>query len=196
MALKLKNNYRYLGKDQWEWDAFLDSNQPKELDEIEYVEYVLHPTFDNPIREIKDRESNFRLSTSGWGTFKLKAFAYKKDGTKIKLEHNLELYYPDEDPNIVTFKKELNKLSGYRGKPDWKDFFSTIDEIEKLSKEINDEMHNDPSDTTKLDARANALKKMLEDKQQTIANRTTNKEEYDAVFNCIYYLSEHYNLTK
>ena len=104
MALKIKNISRYLGDDQWEWDAFLDANQSGELDDIKYVEYVLHPTFDNPIREIDDRKSKFMLSTSGWGTFKLKAFAYKKDGTKVKLEHELELDYPVVVPFSIIAK--------------------------------------------------------------------------------------------
>ena len=93
MSLKIRNNWKYIGDDRWDWEAFIDDNGTGELDDIKYVEYVLHPTFVNPIRKIDDRENKFILETNGWGTFNLKAFAYKKDGTKIKLEHEIELEY-------------------------------------------------------------------------------------------------------
>jgi transcription initiation factor IIF auxiliary subunit len=93
MPLRIRNKWEYKGDEWWEWEAFIDDDGSGELKEVEFVEYVLHPTFPNPIRTITDKKSKFLLETSGWGTFNLKAFAYKKDGNKIKLEHEITLEY-------------------------------------------------------------------------------------------------------
>ncbi len=93
MSIKLKNNWDYKGDDRWGWELYLDSNTKTELEQVESVKYILHPTFSNPIRIIKDRSQGFRLKASGWGTFEIKAFIYFKNGKKIKLEHELELNY-------------------------------------------------------------------------------------------------------
>lgn len=93
MALKLRNNWKYKGDDWWEWDAFLDDSGTGELSQVKYVEYFLHPTFDNPVRKITDRKNKFKLETGGWGTFKLKAFVYFNDGNRQKLMHEIQLEY-------------------------------------------------------------------------------------------------------
>jgi transcription initiation factor IIF auxiliary subunit len=92
MPLKLRNRWEYKGDDWWKWEAFIDGDTG-ELNEISYVEYILHPTFLNPIRKIKDKTNGFLMETSGWGTFKLKAFVNKKDKTIVKLEHKIQLEY-------------------------------------------------------------------------------------------------------
>lgn len=97
MTIKLKNNWHYQNDDRWEWELFLDSDNPKELDNVEKVKYILHPTFPDPIRMVKNPSEGFRLKTNGWGTFKTQAFVYFKDGKKKKLVHNLDLQY---DPPI------------------------------------------------------------------------------------------------
>jgi len=93
MSLKIKNNWNYIGDDRWDWEAFIDDNDTGELDDIKFVEYVLHPTFINPIRKSYDRQNKFMIDTNGWGTFILKAFVFKNDGTKVKLEHLIKLEY-------------------------------------------------------------------------------------------------------
>jgi transcription initiation factor IIF auxiliary subunit len=66
----------------------------QELDQIEYVEYTLHPTFSNPVRKIVDRSSGFRLDESGWGSFTIFAKLVYKGGGETQLTHSLELLYP------------------------------------------------------------------------------------------------------
>lgn len=99
MSLKIKNKWNYVGDDSWDWEAYIDDEGSGELNNIKYVEYVLHPTFPNPIRKSDNLENNFMIKTNGWGTFNLKAFAYKDDGSKIKLEHVIKLEY---EPKIGT----------------------------------------------------------------------------------------------
>ena len=94
--LKLKNSWNYKGKDWWDWEAFLDDQGSGELSNVEYVEYILHPTFPEPVRKIRDKKNGFRLKTGGWGVFSLKAFVHTKDGKKYKLEHFLTLQQKPE----------------------------------------------------------------------------------------------------
>ena len=93
LRLKLKNDWDLVKKDWWQWSVFLDDGGSGDLSEVEYVDYVLHPTFPNPRRTIRDSETRFKLSTAGWGTFLIRAFVHPKKGQKIKLEHRLVLKY-------------------------------------------------------------------------------------------------------
>lgn len=100
MGLKIAQDSEYLGNDQWKWWVWLDGDDPP-IDEVEAVEYHLHPTFPQPVRVVKDRPSRFRLDAVGWGVFALKARVQLRDGSKIGLTHMLELTYPpdtDEPP--------------------------------------------------------------------------------------------------
>jgi transcription initiation factor IIF auxiliary subunit len=91
MNLMLKNRWHYRGGDWWEWEAFLDDEGSGDLAKVDFVEYVLHETFPNPVRRIDDPEGGFVLRTAGWGIFELKAFVYTKDGDKVKLTHQIAL---------------------------------------------------------------------------------------------------------
>jgi transcription initiation factor IIF auxiliary subunit len=91
ISLSLRNKWHYKGEDWWDWEAFIDDHGSGQLSSVDHVEYVLHPTFREPIRKISDRKDGFRLKTSGWGTFMLKAFVHMKSGQKLKLEHILVL---------------------------------------------------------------------------------------------------------
>jgi transcription initiation factor IIF auxiliary subunit len=77
MSIALKNKSQYMERrgdtDWWRWTAYIDATSPDELDEIDYVEYQLHPTFPNPVRRVRKKENGFALNTSGWGVFQLKA---------------------------------------------------------------------------------------------------------------------------
>ncbi|MCG7996602.1 MAG: hypothetical protein JAZ06_14395 [Candidatus Thiodiazotropha taylori] len=93
MNIRLRNNWENIGEERWNWEVYLDSDNPKDLFAVKEVKYILHPTFSNPIRVVRQRKGGFKLKTSGWGIFLIKAFVYLLDGEKIKLEHMLELHY-------------------------------------------------------------------------------------------------------
>ncbi len=93
MSLKLKNNWAYAGNEKWDWEVYLTSGDPSELDNVKSVKYILHSTFKNPVRVITNRDDNFKLKMQGWGTFEIKAFAILESGDKIRLTHNLELQF-------------------------------------------------------------------------------------------------------
>ncbi|HMF96589.1 MAG TPA: pYEATS domain-containing protein [Vicinamibacterales bacterium] len=100
MAVAIKQDATYAGSDSWQWSVWLDG-PPEELDAIDHVTYVLHSTFLNPVREIHDRTTNFRLETSGWGRFRIHAKATYKDGHQLQLQDDLVLLYPDGTPTTA-----------------------------------------------------------------------------------------------
>ncbi len=102
LKLKLKNDWDMAKEDWWRWSVFLDDDGSGDLEKVDYVDYVLHPTFPNPRRTIRKSATNIncKLSTSGWGTFQIQAWVHPKEGEKFKLEHDLVLQY--DPPQGVT----------------------------------------------------------------------------------------------
>ena len=96
MPLKIQQDYIYKGDDWWKWWIWIEGTG-EELNSIDYVIYKLHKTFPNPVRKISDRKTKFRLETGGWGVFRIYAKVYHKDKSESNLEHDLKLYYPDDD---------------------------------------------------------------------------------------------------
>jgi hypothetical protein len=71
-----------------------------ELDEIDRVEYKLHPTFSRPTRIVTDRRTNFRLDGSAWGQFRIGIVVHRKSGESDELSHWLRLMpdAPSKEP--------------------------------------------------------------------------------------------------
>ena len=90
----IQQSENYEGDDWWEWAVWLEGNDA-DLDNVEEVEWQLHPTFPNPIRRSSDRASRFKLETAGWGVFLILATVTMKDGAGFKLTHHLKLHYED-----------------------------------------------------------------------------------------------------
>lgn len=91
MAIRLRNSWQYVGDDRWDWEIFVDDDGSGELSKISHVDYVLHDTFQDPIRQVRSAKDGFRLKTNGWGTFTVRAFVHFKDGRKKRLSHELVL---------------------------------------------------------------------------------------------------------
>ena len=100
MALTIRQNEKYMGKDRWEWSVWVEGPQ-EELDAIDHVVYVLDSTFHDPVRTVNERSTNFRLTTSGWGIFTVYAKAVSKDGRETTLAHDLVLRYTDGTPTVA-----------------------------------------------------------------------------------------------
>jgi len=101
MALRLTNTSQHIGKsgdtDWWEWAAYLGGDE-RELDEVAYVEYHLHPSFPNPIRRVKKRKDGFLLTAKGWGVFELRAkVVFNSDKKPRILKHSLEFEVSTHD---------------------------------------------------------------------------------------------------
>ena len=74
----------------WRWQVWIDGPSA-ELDEIEQVTYFLHPTFKKQVRFSSSRHSKFKIKSSGWGEFKIRADVRKKSGVSEELSHWLRL---------------------------------------------------------------------------------------------------------
>ena len=98
--ITIRQDFKYQGENWWKWWAWIDGSST-ELDKIELVTWMLHPTFHVPVRESLDRESKFKIETEGWGIFTLKAKIKLKDGSFKRLEHELVLEYPDGTQNLA-----------------------------------------------------------------------------------------------
>jgi transcription initiation factor IIF auxiliary subunit len=94
MALHIEQTSLYQGENWWKWSVWLEGNEA-ELDRVASVTYVLHPTFNNPVRTITSRKDKFRLDSAGWGTFLIQASVKLMDEHVEHLKHDLQLFYDD-----------------------------------------------------------------------------------------------------
>ena len=94
MALRLAQENRAVGDDRWKWSIWLEGPD-QELDTVQSVRYFLHSTFRNPVREVTDRHSKFRLDSIGWGEFRIIAHVQKEDQSVELLSAWLHLLQPD-----------------------------------------------------------------------------------------------------
>jgi hypothetical protein len=90
MTMTIAQESRRAGRSRWEWAVWLKGTDA-ELDDVVEVIYMLHPTFRQPIRTTSDRTSSFRLASSGWGEFELRARARRKTDGDLELTHWLSL---------------------------------------------------------------------------------------------------------
>lgn len=98
-SLKIAQSQKYEESDWWSWSVWVEGPD-KDLDEIKRVEYTLHPTFPDPVRTSTARKSKFKLSTAGWGVFPIYVRVERKDGSVVRLKHQLKLQYPDGKANL------------------------------------------------------------------------------------------------
>lgn len=105
MSLQVRQDYEYLGNDTWKWWVWIEGAD-HELDQVEVVEYHLHPTFPRPVRAVRDRDTKFRLEAQGWGVFKLGAQLMRTDGSVEHLSHRLQLAHPPNSEEAVVAEKE------------------------------------------------------------------------------------------
>jgi len=94
----LKQDYEYIESDCWRWSIWIDASD-ENLDMIDRVIYNLHYTFPEPVQTMRNRTENFRLTSSGWGVFKIYVRVVFKDDTVLDMERDLELSYPEADDN-------------------------------------------------------------------------------------------------
>ena len=86
MEFRIQQEATRRSAEWWQWSVWVDGSESA-LDQIDYVEYILHPTFAKPIQQVRNRRTKFRLSTSGWGEFKIHIHIYQRDGSVQKLDH-------------------------------------------------------------------------------------------------------------
>jgi transcription initiation factor IIF auxiliary subunit len=87
MARKVEKRGRY---DWYEWKVFLETDDAT-LASIKEVEYLLHSTFPDRRRIMKNRDENFILESAGWGSFNILVIIRFNDGSTEKTTHFLDL---------------------------------------------------------------------------------------------------------
>jgi len=90
MSIRIEQSSAYVGENRWNWSVWI-TGPAAELDQIDHVTYTLHPTFPNPVREIRARKGGFRLKSNGWGEFTIYLDIAYKDGKHQQLSHDLRL---------------------------------------------------------------------------------------------------------
>lgn len=86
MEFTLNQKTSSKGNGWWSWDVWLDGPD-SDLDQIECVDYTLHPTFKDPQRRVTDRTSRFALHSGGWGEFMIYAEVRLRTGDRLPLRH-------------------------------------------------------------------------------------------------------------
>jgi hypothetical protein len=77
-------------KDYFDWSIWIESGK-ENISKIDYVEYLLHSTFKNRLREVNSHSDGFLLSSNGWGEFEIHINIILKSGKTIQLKHWLKL---------------------------------------------------------------------------------------------------------
>ena len=77
-------------QDWYEWCVFVDGDR-ESVNRIQAVEYILHPTFPDPIRRLTEKKNRFALFSSGWGGFLMKTRIIFDDGSEEPSSYLLSL---------------------------------------------------------------------------------------------------------
>ena len=70
---------------------------PSDLNQVEKVEYLLHPSFRRMFRLSRNRESKFRVTIWTWGLFEIRIIIFMLDGSKLEINYFLDYELPPDD---------------------------------------------------------------------------------------------------
>lgn len=87
------NTSKYIGSGRYNWTVYIVASEDT-LNQINYVEYTLHPTFPNPKRRVNQRGSRdypFALSSNGWGEFNIVVKVVFNNGRVFEFDYRLKL---------------------------------------------------------------------------------------------------------
>ncbi|MHA2294101.1 MAG: pYEATS domain-containing protein [Candidatus Hodarchaeales archaeon] len=88
--MKVVTNYEKLRDDWYAWSVEIEGTD-EELDEIDHVTYLLHPTFPNNRLVSSDKEEKFVIYAQGWGEFLIQAELVMKDKREKNAKKWLDL---------------------------------------------------------------------------------------------------------
>lgn len=138
--VQISNTAKFLGGGRYDWTVFVQA-VPAVLQQIEYVEYTLHPSFPNPVRKVTNPQGGFALSANGWGEFNLVAKVAFKSGRVVTLQHWLRLQplassmsaVPDHAPTHGALRTRNTSQQAGNGRWNWEIFIegdkAALDEV-------------------------------------------------------------------
>jgi transcription initiation factor IIF auxiliary subunit len=68
-----------------------------DLDQIDRIDYLLHPTFQRQIRTSKNRSIKFGITIWTWGVFNIHITIHVKDGSTSEMDYFLNYDLPPDD---------------------------------------------------------------------------------------------------
>jgi transcription initiation factor IIF auxiliary subunit len=78
-------------KERYDWSVYLVTKNDSVINQIKNVIYTLHPTFSQPVLEINDPSDGFKLDSTSWCEFEIKAdVLLKKNRNVITKYHWLD----------------------------------------------------------------------------------------------------------
>ncbi|HZB17301.1 MAG TPA: pYEATS domain-containing protein, partial [Nitrososphaeraceae archaeon] len=94
-----------MGEQWFYWKIFIKTEPPSLLNQIQAVEYHLHPTFRVKDILITNKNTGFGLEAQGWGEFVIKLDIILNDNRSATISHYLSL-----DDSADKEKKETVKI--------------------------------------------------------------------------------------
>jgi transcription initiation factor IIF auxiliary subunit len=68
-----------------------------DLDRVDQVDYLLHPSFNRQTRTSRNRSNSFSITIWTWGLFDIHLTLHMTDGTKTELDYLLDYDLPPDD---------------------------------------------------------------------------------------------------
>jgi hypothetical protein len=99
MALKIAQSASPKSEARWNWSVWIEGSDA-ELGSVREVTWRLHPTFEQPVRLVDTRATNFRLDSVGWDEFMIYATLKMNNGRSKSLQHWLKLVEEDEPSGV------------------------------------------------------------------------------------------------
>jgi transcription initiation factor IIF auxiliary subunit len=100
-----KRHRNDMGEQRFYWKIFIETEPPSLINQIQAVEYHLHPTFLVKDVLITNKNTGFRLEAQGWGEFVIKMDVVLNDNRSITISYYLSL-----DDSAIKEKKETVKI--------------------------------------------------------------------------------------
>lgn len=90
-SLNVENTAKY-SDGHYSWTVFMVGEESV-LQNIDYVQYNLHPSFPNPVQVVRARGGTcaFAFSSTSWGEFNVHVKIRFKDGNETSFDHWLNL---------------------------------------------------------------------------------------------------------
>jgi transcription initiation factor IIF auxiliary subunit len=90
------------GYDHYHVGVWLEADDERDLERVEWVEYELHPSFRNRVRTSHNRANDFSITFWSWGTFHIQAKVHLAGADTVTVERELNYDLPaDTGSNYV-----------------------------------------------------------------------------------------------
>lgn len=87
--------FRSQGKQHYQIFLEIHSDADPELQKLEKVEYVLHPSFKQRIRSSSERKNHFRIEIKAWGWFIVNLRFFTTDGKMFEEQQSMKQYWKE-----------------------------------------------------------------------------------------------------